>query len=66
MHTSIVPRAVPWIRQHSKLLLPTCPICREPVELETSKADEYGHAIHEECYLVKLHLKHATTQDPDS
>lgn len=36
--------------------LPTCPVCNERVELETSKTDEDGQAIHEECYLRKLHL----------
>lgn len=33
---------------------PECAICRKPVSLEESKADEYGQAIHEECYLSKL------------
>jgi hypothetical protein len=62
-----VPRAVPWIRQHSKPLLPTCPICNEPVELKTGSADENGHAMHEECYLLRLRLMEATTMpDPDS
>jgi hypothetical protein len=28
---------------------PECVICRESVELEASKADEHGEAIHEEC-----------------
>ena len=31
-----------------------CAICREPVRLETSKTDEDGHAVHEECYLAKI------------
>lgn len=34
--------------------LPTCPVCNERVELETSKTDEHGQAIHEECYVRKL------------
>ena len=33
---------------------PLCSLCNEAVELETSKADEDGKAIHEECYLVKV------------
>ena len=33
---------------------PQCAICRESVELEESKADERGQAIHEDCYLSKL------------
>jgi hypothetical protein len=27
-----------------------CPLCHEPVNLENSKADEDGQAIHEDCY----------------
>ena len=37
-----------------------CNICDQPVSLETAKADEYGRAIHEECYATKLQLKAAT------
>jgi hypothetical protein len=39
------------------LWLPKCVICRESVKLEESKADEYGNAIHEECYVSKLTRK---------
>lgn len=28
-----------------------CTVCQEPVELETSMADDHGKAIHEKCYL---------------
>jgi hypothetical protein len=34
--------------------LPKCRICSEPVCLETSNTDEYGQALHEECYVLKL------------
>ncbi|MHB8215089.1 MAG: hypothetical protein ACYDDS_03320 [Candidatus Sulfotelmatobacter sp.] len=37
--------------------LPRCCICNDPVPLETSKTDEYGRALHEECYVLKLGLK---------
>jgi hypothetical protein len=37
--------------------LPKCCICNEPVCLETSNTDEYGQALHEECYVLKLSLK---------
>jgi len=37
--------------------LPRCCICNDPVPLETSKTDEYGQALHEECYVLKLGLK---------
>ncbi len=33
---------------------PECVICKESVRLEESKANEYGQAIHEECYLWRL------------
>jgi hypothetical protein len=33
---------------------PECVICKKSVELEESKADEYGQAIHEECYISKI------------
>lgn len=36
---------------------PVCPICNRHVVLEAAKTDELGHAMHEECYLLKLHLK---------
>lgn len=36
--------------------LPKCCICNEPVCLETSNTDEYGQALHEECYVLKLCL----------
>jgi hypothetical protein len=42
--------------------LPICAICNEWVELENSKTDEDGQAIHEECYLQKLHNE-AVTDD---
>lgn len=37
--------------------LPRCCICNAPVLLETSKTDEYGQALHEECYVLKLCVK---------
>jgi hypothetical protein len=33
---------------------PECVICQRSVELEESKADEYGQAVHEECYISRL------------
>jgi organic hydroperoxide reductase OsmC/OhrA len=38
---------------------PECVICKESVKLEESKADEYGQAAHEECYVSKLTEKTA-------
>ena len=36
---------------------PECAICKKSVKLEESKADEYGQAVHEECYVAKLTQK---------
>ena len=33
---------------------PECVICKESVNLEHSKADEHGQAIHEDCYVSRL------------
>ena len=44
--------------------LPACSICNKPVQLETSKTDENGSAVHEECYVLKLTLKQATIPSP--
>jgi hypothetical protein len=33
---------------------PECAICRKSVKLEESKADEYGQAVHEACYVAKI------------
>jgi hypothetical protein len=37
-----------------------CSICCKPVAVQTSKTDEHGRAIHEECYVLKLQLLHAS------
>jgi len=42
------------ILRHNKRGQMNCPICNEPVSLETSKTDEDGQAIHEECYASKV------------
>jgi hypothetical protein len=33
---------------------PICPRCLEPVRLEDAKTDEYGRAMHEDCYYAIL------------
>jgi hypothetical protein len=40
---------------------PICSLCNKPVPLETSKADEYGKAVHEGCYLLNLSAKRVPT-----
>lgn len=42
---------------------PLCPICNQPVLLETCKADEQGRAVHEQCYAMKV-TQHQTPQSP--
>jgi hypothetical protein len=34
--------------------LPLCPICKGRVELENSKTNEAGKAVHEDCYVSTL------------
>lgn len=45
-----------WIYHpiRSQQWLPICCICDDPVLLERSKTDEYGQAVHEECYVLKV------------
>ena len=31
-----------------------CPLCNEPLLLETCKTDENGQATHEECYVGRI------------
>jgi hypothetical protein len=41
--------------------LPRCSLCDKPVPLETSKTDEYGKAVHDECYALKMRLAQDTS-----
>ena len=34
-----------------------CYICNRPIDLHTSKTDDRGRAIHEECYVVATLLR---------
>jgi hypothetical protein len=45
--------------------LTPCVLCDNPVPLGTSKTDEDGKAVHEECYLLRIRLKRATNRDDD-
>jgi hypothetical protein len=40
-----------------------CSVCHKPIHLETSKTDERGDAVHEECYVQDLL---ASLHDPPS
>jgi hypothetical protein len=37
-----------------------CCICGRAIALETAKTNEYGCALHEECYVLRLQLEQAT------
>jgi hypothetical protein len=34
--------------------LPRCILCKQSISLEQCKTDEYGRAVHEECYVSLL------------
>jgi hypothetical protein len=38
-------------------LLPRCPVCGGSVNLEDSKTDDHGRAVHENCYVWTVILK---------
>jgi hypothetical protein len=42
---------------NKKPALPLCPVCNQPVALETAKVDEVGRAIHDECYFAIVRRK---------
>ena len=37
--------------------VPRCAICNESVNLEESKTDERGKAVHENCYVCTVELR---------
>jgi hypothetical protein len=39
----------------------SCFICGKPILLEIAKTNEYGRAVHEECYVLRTKLKHPAT-----
>jgi hypothetical protein len=45
----------------ANVLVPHCSICRKPVALETSKTDEDGDTIHEDCYIARITSKMSST-----
>jgi len=46
--------------------LTPCILCNNPVPLGSSKTNEDGKAVHEECYLLRMRLKRATSNDEDA
>jgi len=43
---------------------PPCVVCGKPVELESSKTDEGGQPVHEECYIRRLLAAQNETPPP--
>jgi hypothetical protein len=43
-----------------------CAICGKPLHLATAKSDNGGLPIHEECHMLRLKLKQATTPSSNS
>jgi len=41
---------------------PICAICKQPVDLEESKTDEHGQAVHENCYVQTVKLRKPRTR----
>jgi hypothetical protein len=46
----------------ASLSSPFCSICGRRVSLETTRTDEHGHSVHEDCYVLKVRLHNATSQ----
>jgi hypothetical protein len=42
------------VLSHQVSTFPICPFCNEAVELETTKTNEDGKAVHEECYIKSI------------
>jgi hypothetical protein len=42
--------------------IPTCSRCQQPVQLESSKTDEHGQAIHEECSAITMKAQSQPSQ----
>jgi hypothetical protein len=61
MRLSPSPKAHP-LRIQSRNVNPLCSICNRRVPLENAKTDEHGLAVHEECYVLKLCLKRASSE----
>jgi hypothetical protein len=61
MRLSPSPKAHPFRIQSPNVNL-LCSICNRRVALENAKTDEHGLAVHEECYVLKLRLKLASSE----
>jgi hypothetical protein len=52
------------VHNHHLKQLPICPLCNEPVELETTKTNEDGEAVHEECYVLAVKARQPKPSRP--
>lgn len=43
-----------------------CSICNQPIQLEWANTDEQGLAVHEECYVMKLHREQTVSKKADA
>jgi hypothetical protein len=43
---------------------PRCTICGDAVDLIESKTDEYGQAVHENCYVWSVELRKPRRSEP--
>ena len=41
-------------RNGGDVTLLTCSFCNEPIEIKPAKTDEYGDAVHEACYVLRM------------
>lgn len=43
-----------------KYLPPLCWICSKPCSLESCNTDQFGLAVHEDCYVTSLRLRNGS------
>jgi hypothetical protein len=56
-------RSSPLSNAQRQRVHPICPICDKPISLEQLKTGEYGHVLHEQCYVLRLQLCEATRKN---
>lgn len=42
------------LKEDTAKFVPPCVVCGKPVQLESTKTDEHGQIIHEDCYTQRL------------
>ena len=46
--------------------IPLCWLCGKSVDVTACKTDEYGKAVHEACYAVRIALEASSRKEPVS